>query len=436
MIIDPNMFVRPPYLACPACGRRGFGVLSISPGTVIRRCRDCQWKGSRPLPPVTKKLVLLDQFAISNMVRVACPALRREGPHSEFYRRLMIALDRLVHLQAVVCPEVSTHEDESALDRRIEDAVCRVARHFSGRVRLAHRKSIEFLQAVGAATAWHEGRKFEIDQQHSRRVVLGAPHSWLPELDIVIKTPWSDEDVAVLRSIRHSTIHDWEPVFERWRLHPLGFMDRFREEAMGYGRSVLMLSVERTQRIIEMRAGRRPLDLQDMDAQCFEPARRVVTMFVAGGLSMKDAESRTIEFFLSEAVLGIPFVRLSSMLYASLAQEVQGGRKGPTDRDFGTPADFATISTSLPYFDAMFIDMKCAQYLGQGLLADEVEKYGCLIFSLKTREEFLRYLAEIEAAVPSQQRELAVETYGPLPTDVPKLFSGDAATEVGGPSAT
>lgn len=435
-MIDPNMFVQPPFLPCPECGERGFGVLSIGSELITRRCTSCQFKGRRALPSVTKKLVFLDQFAFSNMVRVAHPELHRAGPHSEFYRRLMIALDRLVHLQAVVCPEVSTHEEESALDRRIEKPVSEAIRHFSGRVRLVHRKSLEIMQTVGTATAWHEGQEFKFEQQHVRRVVLGNPHSWLPALDIVVNTLWSDEEVDVLRSIRRGTIRDWEAVFERWRQIPLSVMDRFREEAKGYGRSVLSLSARRSQSIIEMRAGQRPVDPAEIDSRRFEPARCVVAALVAGGLSVEDAEKRTMEFFLSDAVLDIPFNRLSSMLYASLSKEIQDGRKGPTDHDLGTPADFATISTSLPYCDAMFVDNKCAHYLSQGPLAAEVKKHGCRVFSLKTREEFLRYLAELEAVVPGEQRELAEEIYGTLPTDVPALFPADAKDESDEASAT
>ena len=45
-------------------------------------------------------------------------------------------------------------------------------------------------------------------------------------------------------------------------------------------------------------------------------------------------------------------------------------------------------------------------------------------------------LADLEAAVPREQRDLAEETYGTLPTDVPALFPADAKNESDEASAT
>jgi hypothetical protein len=420
--IGPNDFVSPPYLRCPKCGLDHFGVLTIADDFMIRRCTNCQWKGRRDLPPVTKRIVFLDQSALSNMVRISHPTHRREGAYADFWRRMFVQLDRLVQLQVIVCPQGSTHEEESALDSRIEKALLGLLRRFSGGVRFAHRRSIASIQVVGAALAWNVGRPIPSDLGETRYVLHGNVHAWLPHLNIEVTPEWSLEDIEVLRSIRRDTVREWGPTFDRWRQQPREFLDRFREEALSYGRSVLTLSAEREQRIMEMQAGRRPWDANDVAAQQTDPALLVLHALAATGLG-ESAGKRTIEFFSSDALLDIPFNRLKSMLYASLSRETQNGRKGPTERDLGTPSDFGAVSTSLPYCDAMFLDNKCAEYLGQEPLAHEVTRHECRVFSLNTGEEFLRYLAAFEAALSVEQRRLAEEIYGQLPIEVPRLFS-------------
>jgi hypothetical protein len=113
------------------------------------------------------------------------------------------------------------------------------------------------------------------------------------------------------------------------------------------------------------------------------------------------------------------------MLMATWAREVQGNTKPPVRSDRGTLTDFSTISTSLPFCDAMFVDNRCSEYLRQRPLVDEVARYQCRIFSIGTAQPFLSYLAELEARVPEHQRRLAEEVYGPMPTDLSHVDLGE-----------
>jgi hypothetical protein len=68
----------------------------------------------------------------------------------------------------------------------------------------------------------------------------------------------------------------------------------------------------------------------------------------------------------------------------------------------------------------MFVDNECARYLGRAPLAQEVERYGCRVFSLETQSEFMKYLDEVEAAASREHMELVAEIYGPIPTELPE----------------
>jgi hypothetical protein len=114
-VFDPRVFIRPPYITCPNCGAEvQFGVLMIGWG-YTRRCRECWFTERYDLPEIRKRVIYLDQMAISDMMKAlnpACPAYERVDP---FWRELFEKLDVLKKLQVIVCPDSATHRAESAV---------------------------------------------------------------------------------------------------------------------------------------------------------------------------------------------------------------------------------------------------------------------------------------------------------------------------------
>ena len=71
--IDPRIFISNPYVTCPKCRKEGFGVLMIDGRHYTRRCRECWHTENIDLPPIRKKIIYIDQFAISGMMKVIRP---------------------------------------------------------------------------------------------------------------------------------------------------------------------------------------------------------------------------------------------------------------------------------------------------------------------------------------------------------------------------
>jgi len=71
---DPTVLIQPPFIVCPHCGADVFGVAFIQGHYFFRRCRECWHSQQYRLPPIQKKIVYLDQFAIS---RKAASGMRR-----------------------------------------------------------------------------------------------------------------------------------------------------------------------------------------------------------------------------------------------------------------------------------------------------------------------------------------------------------------------
>ena len=120
---DPRIFVNTPYIECPKCGSKAFGILSIYEDRYLRRCKNCLFPKANeksahtPLPRLKKKVIYIDQMAISNMMKILNPETKayKKGSVDEFWFLLFNKLDYLSKLQLIICPDSEFHEEESLL---------------------------------------------------------------------------------------------------------------------------------------------------------------------------------------------------------------------------------------------------------------------------------------------------------------------------------
>ena len=126
---------------------------------------------------------------------------------------------------------------------------------------------------------------------------------------------------------------------------------------------------------------------------------------------MKEANVliKTVEYLLSPLLKDVPFIKISSMLYAALARKAAAGRKKPPNQ--GMTNDIEIISVLLPYCDAMFIDNEGHTYLKEKPLCEAID-YGTDIFSQNTKDEFLKYLDNIELNASKEHLNKVNEVYG------------------------
>src|SRR5260221_9293123 len=109
--ISPRDFITAPFLVCPNCSKNEFGILLISGTHYMRRCRDC-WHTLRfSLPAVRKVVIYIDQFAISNMLKVQDETTKGHGKATEnpFWIELWDTLARLRRCQLICCPDSQEH---------------------------------------------------------------------------------------------------------------------------------------------------------------------------------------------------------------------------------------------------------------------------------------------------------------------------------------
>ena len=414
------MFINPPYVKCPKCGKDTFGVLMICSHHYYRRCATCYYphpsRGedgpAYPLPELSKKIIYIDQFSISNMMKFLNPETKghKRASADIFWGESFRQLDTLCKLQLVLCPDSDFHKHESLLAPYYKHLE-RMYELFSHGVSFRDHETIKLFQIIGQLRIWlGEIAKQDLDVH---KIMRGEINSWQERFILSVGGHDSQALIDELRSNRESAYQHMEGVFKRWRTEKdKDFEFWFSEERRSEAGVILELYSRDLQNMAKAYFGVAPIDVGLL-------LPGFATRLVCGikdrlkrkGVAGDDNLNKKLrEFLMSELFEDTPYIRISSALYASMAQRAaHHGRKKPPGRGFYT--DDQVISTLLPYCDAMFVDNEC-----RGLLLEKevVGKtgYKTRIFSLSNKEEFLGYLDDIKATASSGHIKAVEEVYG------------------------
>ena len=95
--ISPEDLISPPFSICTECRMNTLGILMITGGVCIKRCKNC-WKDQKvKLPKIKKKIVYIDQLGISEMMK----SLLDDDDGRENWKEFFSRLDKLKKLQLI-----------------------------------------------------------------------------------------------------------------------------------------------------------------------------------------------------------------------------------------------------------------------------------------------------------------------------------------------
>ena len=412
------MFIHSPYIKCPKCGKNSFGVLLILDDHYLRRCKECAYphptRGEPderfPLPKLNKKVIYLDQFAISQMMKILNPQVKAHTKVDKFWKALFERLDTLCKMQLIVCPDSSFHVDESLLSPYYRP-LKRMYELFSHGVTFHNPNSIEMKQLYEHALNWANGNKDAKSTLNINSVIHGKINNWQGRFIITGNIHYPSNLVEDIRKTRKEISKNLLEIFKRWQSESgKSFEYWYEEEVSTLGRLILE---KYNQYIMELRKdpSKRPLLAIDrlFRSKYVNMYETVVSAFIKAGIAEKDIESRSIKYLSSPCLKEIPFNKISSMLFAAVARKAAAGMKKPPN--IGLNYDIHILSTILPYCDAMLIDNECRSYLEENPLCDEID-YGTNIFSQNNKDELIEYLDEIKNHVSQEHLEKVVEVYG------------------------
>jgi hypothetical protein len=419
--IDPRDFISAPYVACSRCGKDSFGVLTIGPDHYLRRCRNCLYPtrperpASFPLPPLHKEIIYVDQFAVSNMMKALnpCAKAHKKDKLDAFWCLLFQHLDSLCKLQLIVCPESGSHKSESLLSPYF-DALRRMYELLSGGVRFREYGEIKIAQICEHAANWGNGKPAERIALSAKTALEGDLDGWTDRIMISVKGDWNVDWIHQLRQDRKRVCERLNQVVTRWKTEKdKDFHDWFSEETSGYGNVIWRDYCTRLKRMVDVRQGRIPWTTDDLDAPYALSFRLVESLkftFQQAGFDQSRIEDLVVEYLKSAPFEDVPFIRVSAMLFATVARKfAHGGRRKPINEGLATDIDI--ISVLLPYCDAAFIDNECETYLHEKPLCDLWE-YKTKFFSLNKRNDFLEYLVGIRKAASKEHLAKVEEVYG------------------------
>jgi len=417
---DPRDLISPPWKTCPACGKDRFGVSIISGSRLTRRCRDCWHKQDYRLPELRKKIIYLDQFVISNLMKLENPATKGHATVASdpFWRELHDLLFQLRHLQIICCPDSGSHEEESRTSP-FNAELKKTYEVLSGGITFEAFDSIKSKQIGELALAWAEHREpaFDFD---SRSILSSDPNGWNERFYIVVgDNPFiSPARLRRARTELHANIARlfrdvWgkeKHSFEYWyELERTGFQGHLLKAAVRHKR-------EREEAVFSYKAGEEPsLEVLDKILPSFPEGVIASIEWVMqfprdGGMRSPEERAELGKSFLRQnRIADAPFVKLQSLMFAAIAMRAAQGQKEPPNE--GTTTDIDTVAHLLPYCDAMFMDNGCRSLLldvPTALRPPETAK----VFSLNVKAQFLDYLRSIRDGISAEHVQALREVYG------------------------
>jgi hypothetical protein len=343
------------------------------------------------LPALDKRVIYLDQHAISHLAKSIHPDYREQyapgNPRTQdgFWPDLFARLDRLNKLQLAVCPESTLQRQESLLDDRLAGVLRAMYEHLAGEVAFYDHRDIERFELSRAFGGW-------LDQDPALRltrddVVRGTINRWLGTPRVVARLGLDDVETAEARTRRARYDQVMKYAFDNWRADDrVSFGDYFdvqiaearNAKHAGWPFSELSLTL------------RRRLEERDVP-------RARHALLVA-------------EFLQSDAFEEVPCVRTNAALWAALADEIASGRGRQPNG--GMYLDIQAISHFLQYSDALFVDKQCQRLLSDSSATERLPRPHARVFSITNRYDFMRYLDDIERDAPAGHRDLVLRVYG------------------------
>lgn len=406
------MFESGPFRTCPNCQTAdSFGILSVGGSSLNRRCKNCRFRLSEPLPTPDKKVIYLDQLAVSEIFKTKSKTRRPGASNELFWIDVEREANRAYLLQQVIFPASSIHRDETTVS------------HFASELSLAHEMmsgdtsfqnidEINMTQIFEFAKAYREKRgpptiAFNVDD-----ILEGKRNGWLPNMHITVNmnlSMFADQ----IRANRDATSAAFAPLVQSWIAEKPTFATVLAKELKSFGsanRSALLHAAKKATNAIENMERLDTLEFFDaLSHPVMNQFKELKSYFESSGLPPDESAAEVYKYWDWPANEHIPTHRISAYLFAALARKLVSGQKRPPSR--GMFNDINAISTYGPYVDAMFLDNECAQFLSEQPLATDL-KLKAKIFSTNTGDAFLAYLRELQNGASMETQKYASEIYG------------------------
>lgn len=403
------MLERAPFKLCPKCSAdNALGTLWVGGTSLTRRCKNCGIKIYYELPKLRKKIIYLDQNAISNIFNVSSSKTPKIGNRDFFWRKVSELSRKIFLLQQAVFPLSDIHRDETLVYLHAE-ALNLTHEMLGGDTSFVDSEAIITAQTIDFLEKFLSGEAPPSVNFDPEDAITGMKDKWISDLHITASMDFS-VFAEEIRADRDAISPAYDGLLKHWEERRPTFKEALRVELEGYG-------IE-NKRALQLAAGElaSAIERGDFNAAMKETSKRIYKQFITlrfyiekFGIPKSESTSKVFDFWNWKGNYNLPHNKISSYLFAALARRISSGQRNkPSISIFN---DFRAISTYAPYVDAMFLDNECANLLNEEPLKTELG-LSAKAFSTKTGDNYIGYLEDIETNTPEAVRAWANEIYG------------------------
>lgn len=382
-----------------------------------RRCNSCFFPSGGhleffPLPILHKKIIYLDQFLISNMMKYLNPKSKshEKAKENQFWGELFENIDSLCKMQLIICPDSNFHKFESLLTP-FSQQLKRIYELFSHGTSFYNYEDIKLFQISDQFNKWLGIPNRSASDCH--KMIHGEINAWQERFIISMPDFDSQPLIDELRDNREIAHSQLEEVFKRWKSEPKkSFDDWFNEERKAEARVLIHLHYQDLQNYSKSIFGTEPIEAGFLIPSF--ATRLIMSMknkIIEKGINNEAEIDKMITDFLTSGTFeDTPYIKIGSALFAAMAHRAAHiGKNAPPGKGFYN--DVKMLSSLLPYCDAMFIDNECRSLL-QDKDVQRVLGFTAKIFSLSNKDSFIEYLDQIRKSASKEHLKAVEEVYG------------------------
>ena len=352
-----------------------------------------------PLPPVKKKVLYLDQFFFSGAFRAG----------DQRFVEVAERVKHLAHLQLLVAPYSSVHEDETHQWRGYREFNTADLLEF---IKKTARGSefekdyqVERTQVTKAWSAFLKGMPADYLFESSE-ATRGSLHEWDDYFHIDVGGYY--KDVELRRSLKTQTVDELINAFDEWQRSEQSFEQDVAVEMHAAAKNYIDTYLMMVSRLA------RGDFAAVVDSPIVSKIVEHMLHWLSEEKSLDEKLSRCVEFFKSEYFNQVPCLWVESRMFATLKAMVKRGaysnREDASRRLSGVFEDIKHISLYAPYCDAFFMDQPMAELVSHPSINLE-QRYGVRVFSLNRLGYFFAWLDEVENEMSEEHRAAIAAAY-------------------------
>ncbi|WP_042776331.1 hypothetical protein [Sinorhizobium fredii] len=374
---------------CPGCGaKNSFGNIDVYATRVSLGCGRCTYKESRSLPPITKKILYLDQYFFSHAVR---------GKDPQFTAAAKL-IRELVGLQLLAVPYSDVHEDET--------------HQWAG-----HEQLLEFIKSTAGGHEFSQTYRVELNQLNKafEAFLKGQPAAYVPRREDALQDKidiWDGYyrievggyhgDVDLIRNLKGQAIDGLVALFPGWRGSTNTFEQDVGLEHEAAAKGYLDAYVTFVKRIAEGDF------MALMNAPIMSQVIQTLMHHFPSEVAPPERMKHILAFLSSEHIHNTPYHDIQARMYATLKAMVKGGSYMNPEKSIarlsGFYYDVKHISTYAPYCDAFLMDNPMAEIVGRDTVG-LTERYGVQVFSRNNWGDFIRWLEALKSGMTNEHKE-------------------------------